>query len=127
MIGSMEAGIMETIDFILKLFSPDDQLILANNVFLTGSCSKFPGLKERLSRELTEIRPFQSTHRVNIAQDSSWDAWQGASNFAQSQNLNEVSITRDYYQEVGGDYLKEHYASNVFYPTPTTKLSEPMN
>lgn len=44
MIGSCEAGLAETIDFVLKLFSYDEQLILANNVFLTGGCSKFPGM-----------------------------------------------------------------------------------
>jgi actin-related protein 5 len=41
--GSCEAGLAETINFVLKLFSPEDQLLLADNVFLTGGCSKFPG------------------------------------------------------------------------------------
>lgn len=43
MIGSSEAGLAETIDFVLKMFDDDEQLILANNVFLTGGCSNFPG------------------------------------------------------------------------------------
>jgi actin-related protein 5 len=43
MMGSCEAGLAETINFVLKLFSPEDQLLLADNVFLTGGCSKFPG------------------------------------------------------------------------------------
>lgn len=43
MIGSCEAGLAETIDFVLKMFSESNQLILANNVFLTGGCANFPG------------------------------------------------------------------------------------
>lgn len=43
MIGSCEAGLAETIDFVLKMFPPNEQLILANNVFLTGGCANFPG------------------------------------------------------------------------------------
>ena len=44
MIGSCEAGLTETIEFVLKMFSVEDQLILANSVFLTGGCAKFPGI-----------------------------------------------------------------------------------
>lgn len=43
MIGSSEAGITETIGFVLKLFTADEQLSLAQNIFLTGSCAKFLG------------------------------------------------------------------------------------
>lgn len=43
MIGSSEAGLAETINYVLKLFTSEEQLLLANNVFLTGGISKFPG------------------------------------------------------------------------------------
>lgn len=42
-IGSSEAGITETIDFILKQFSLDEQSLLVQNIFLTGGCANFKG------------------------------------------------------------------------------------
>lgn len=125
MVGSIEAGIVETIDYVLKLFPAEEQMILVNNVFLTGSCCKFPGLMERLDRELTEIRPFQSTHKVTIAEDPTMDSWFGARKYAQENNLQDISISREDYQEFGGDYLKGHAASNRYFETPSPILTMP--
>lgn len=43
MMGNLEAGLAEAMDYVFKHFSPEDQLLLANNVFLTGGASQFPG------------------------------------------------------------------------------------
>jgi actin-related protein 5 len=36
MMGIGEAGLAETIDYVLKLFPAEDQQRLVNNVYLTG-------------------------------------------------------------------------------------------
>ena len=47
------------------------------------------------------------------------DAWNGARKWARSlNNLQAVSVTREEYDEKGGEYLKEHFASNRYVPTP---------
>lgn len=47
------------------------------------------------------------------------DAWNGARKWAKSLNsLQAVSVTREEYDEKGGEYLKEHFASNRYVPTP---------
>lgn len=47
------------------------------------------------------------------------DAWNGARKWARSLNsLQAVSVTREDYDEKGGEYLKEHFASNRYVPTP---------
>ncbi|VVD01173.1 unnamed protein product [Leptidea sinapis] len=46
MLGNMEAGLAETMEYVFKHFSPEDQLLLANNVFVTGGCSRFPDWNE---------------------------------------------------------------------------------
>lgn len=43
MIGSSEAGITETIEFVLKQFSLEEQSLLVQNIFLTGGCANFKG------------------------------------------------------------------------------------
>ncbi|KAG7312213.1 hypothetical protein JYU34_001682 [Plutella xylostella] len=118
MLGSHEAGLAETMEYVFKHFSAEDQLLLANNVFLTGGCSQFPGLKERLERELLEMRPFQSTHRVVTAADPSLDAWYGARDFAGSNEFEHWCISKEDYYEMGGEYLREHHASNKYYKSP---------
>lgn len=43
MMGNLEAGLAEAMEYVFKHFTPEDQLLLANNVFLTGGASQFPG------------------------------------------------------------------------------------
>ena len=45
MVGLSEAGLAETIDYVLKLFSAEDQQKLVNNIFITGGTAKIPGLQ----------------------------------------------------------------------------------
>ncbi|XP_069682790.1 actin-related protein 5 isoform X1 [Periplaneta americana] len=119
MIGSGEAGLAETIEFVLRGYPADVQSALVSNVFLTGGCAALPGLSERLRRELLEMRPFKSTFNVTIANNTTLDAWYGAQTFSSSPDLNQYLVTRSEYEERGGEYLKEHYASNKYYPSPT--------
>jgi actin-related protein 5 len=119
MIGICEAGLAETVDYVLKLFPADEQQKLVNNIFITGGVAKLPGLKERLEKELLEMRPFESTFSVKIAGDPSLDAWNGARKFATTgNNVNNFSISKEEYFELGGEYLKENCLSNKYFKTP---------
>lgn len=40
------------------------QAVLAENVYLTGGHLLYPGVKERVERELLAMRPFQSHFKV---------------------------------------------------------------
>lgn len=127
MIGSVEAGIAETIEFVLKLYPAEMQARLVGNIFLTGGPAKFPGLLERLNRELREIRPFGSNFQINIAKNTSIDAWYGARDFGLSGNLPEFLVSKKEYEEKGGEYFKEHLTSNTYTrspdPLPTVQVS----
>ncbi|XP_058056079.1 actin-related protein 5 [Anopheles bellator] len=117
-IGSFEAGLAETVDFVLKLFPPERRNDLVENVFLTGGCANIRGLKERLERELREMLPFQARFEVVFARDPLLDGWSGASKFCLTETFRHSLITREEYEECGGEYLKEHLNSNVYFPTP---------
>jgi len=118
MIGSVEAGIAETIEFVLKQYSSEEQKRLVSNIFLTSGSAAFPGLLERLKRELCEMRPFKSNFHVNIAKNTSLDAWYGARDFGLNGNLPEYLVTRKEYEEKGGEYFKEHSTSNTYTRSP---------
>lgn len=50
--------------FVLCRYSPELQAMLAENVYLTGGNLLYPGVKERVERELLAMRPFQSHFKV---------------------------------------------------------------
>lgn len=64
------------------------------------------------------MRPFQSSHKVVMARNASRDAWYGARDFAGSNDFESCCITKEEYYEMGGEFLKEHHASNKYYKSP---------
>lgn len=73
---------------------------------------------------MLQIRPFQSTYNVIAANNVNINAWHGAKDLANSSQFKEFTVSRHDYTECGSEYLKEHYASNRYFPTPTA-LNEP--
>jgi actin-related protein 5 len=123
MMGICEAGLAETIDYVLKLFPSDDQQRLVDNIFITGGIAKLPGLKERLLKELMEIRPFKSTFSVKIATDPSLNCWNGMKKFAAcDSDVKTFSIDKQEYYEHGGEFIKEHCLSNRYFKSPMEKI-----
>lgn len=117
LIGEEQAGIAETLQYILDRYPKDVQELLVQNVFLTGGNMMYPGMKVRIEKELLEMRPFQSSFQVQLASNPVLDAWYGARDWALDHLDNEdVWITRKDYEEKGGGYLREHCASNVYVP-----------
>ncbi|XP_030373567.1 actin-related protein 5 [Scaptodrosophila lebanonensis] len=118
MIGSSEAGLAELIAFVLKFFTASEQQRMVEHVYLTGGCAQFRGLKERLAKELLELRPFQSHFAIFESDNHTLGAWLGALVQANESSFNEILTTRQDYEEHGCEYFKEHNASNIYYPTP---------
>ncbi|XP_043213325.1 actin-related protein 5-like [Amphibalanus amphitrite] len=116
MLGLDQAGLAETIQFVLSKYPAESQQRLAGNVFVTGGVSNVPGLRQRLEHELRQMRPFQSSFAVSVASSPSLDAWRGARSLSAAGQLEYVS--RQQYVECGADYLAEHMASNRYWPTP---------
>ena len=124
-IGHEQAGISETVDFILKLFPEDTQQRLVENVLLTGSLAGLPGLKDRLETDLLASRPFKSKFRVKLAASPSRDGFNGAKHFAnQFISEDKYFLTRKDYEEYGDEYLKEHVCSNVYTITPSAPTTQ---
>uniref|UniRef100_A0A6I8MX87 Actin-related protein 5 n=2 Tax=Ornithorhynchus anatinus TaxID=9258 RepID=A0A6I8MX87_ORNAN len=117
LIGEEQAGLAETIQYVLDRFPKEVQDTLVQNVFLTGGNMMYPGMKSRIEKELLEMRPFQSSFQVHVASNPILDAWYGARDWAlEHMNSEEGWITRKDYEEKGGEYLREHAASNVHVP-----------
>ncbi|XP_034027622.1 actin-related protein 5 isoform X2 [Thalassophryne amazonica] len=124
LIGEDQMGLIETLQYVLARYTPEQQEVLVSNVFLTGGNMQYPGMKERIERELLAIRPFQSHFKVSLASRPALDAWFGARDWALEHPPGDVVegwISRRDYEEKGGEYLSEHGASNIFIPMKIVK------
>ncbi|KAJ2709258.1 Nuclear actin-protein involved in chromatin remodeling [Coemansia spiralis] len=119
LVGLDQAGLLETIDGILR--RTGNRLSLVNNVFVTGGgFSQVPGILERLERDIRSTVLAGAPIAVRRAADPLRDAWRGAALWStrEADAFRASSITRQDYLEHGGEYLREHGASNRYRAIP---------
>ncbi|KAJ2297528.1 Nuclear actin-protein involved in chromatin remodeling [Coemansia sp. RSA 2702] len=117
--GLDQAGLLETLEGIVR--QTGNRLSLVNNVFVTGGgFSKITGILERLQRDIRSIAPAGTPITVRQAADPLRDAWRGAALWSTNEAaaFKASCITRQDYLEHGGEYLREHGASNGFRAVP---------
>jgi actin-related protein 5 len=84
--------------------------------FTTGGNTLIRGFNERLRIDLRAILPAEQSCTVRGARDPLLDAWHGAAGWAGAASgakLRQASVTRQEYEEMGSDYMKEHDLGNV--------------
>ncbi|XP_044764854.1 actin-related protein 5 [Coccinella septempunctata] len=118
MLGSSEAGLSEVIAYVLSLFKPEDQLLLASNVIIIGGLSSLKGLRERVLSDLISVRPFRSKVNVKVAKNIGLTSWYGAKKWSKHPEFKKKLLTRQMYEEFGSEYFVTHPYSNPFYKTP---------
>uniref|UniRef100_A0A3P8WW16 Actin-related protein 5 n=1 Tax=Cynoglossus semilaevis TaxID=244447 RepID=A0A3P8WW16_CYNSE len=103
--GEDQMGLMETLQYVLARYTPEQQEALVSNIFLTGGNMQYPGVKERLERELLAVRPFQSQFKVTLASQPALGSWFGAKAWALEHppvgGGTEGWISRQDYEEKG--------------------------
>ena len=114
--GVDQAGLIEISSGIMQRSGHQDDLI--KDIFVTGGFASLEGLDTRIERELRAVLPAGSPLRVRKAADVKLDAWKGAGKWfremdreARKRNL----LTKNVWEECGGDYLIEHEMGNVPY------------
>ncbi len=113
MIGMENAGLGELIKIVLDCYPLQKRLELVKNVFLSGGNTQFEGFTERIQAEIQQVLPVGS--EVNVTRETDLScSWRGAADFAEAHLGDECWITRQQYDEMGGDYLSEHSCSNLF-------------
>ncbi|KAJ1773843.1 Nuclear actin-protein involved in chromatin remodeling [Coemansia sp. RSA 1813] len=114
LIGIDQAGLVETFEGVFRQVKRHS---LANNVFVTGGgFSQVAGMVSRLQKDIQSITPAHTPIKVTRAVDPLLDAWRGAAQWSikEPEAFTAASITRQDYLEYGGEYLREHAASNRF-------------
>jgi len=112
MAGVDSAGLGEVLQNVLARFSDGEKGKMVQNVFVTGTPSRLPGLQPRVHCTLRPILPPEMTLEVKSASDPSLDAWRGMADFAKTDELSKVSVTREEYEEWGGERIKKWWGGN---------------
>lgn len=81
-------------------------------MFLTGGPSQTSGLAERLALTLRPILAPGTPINISVAEDARLDAWRGMAELARSDELQQISVTREEYQEWGGERIKRWWGGN---------------
>jgi len=89
-----------------------DTLHVLQNVFLTGTPVRMPGLSDRLHATLRPILPPEMPLRIVRAADPSLDAWRGMAAFAQTEEFARVGVSKAEYEEWGGERVRRWWGGN---------------
>ena len=111
LVGIDQAGLDEMTGVtIRRLPSKDERLEdrLTSSIFMTGGCSLFPGINERLEAGIRMLRPCGSPIKVVRALDPVLDAWRGASIYAANLQFPQQTFSRADYYEKGEDWLRSY-------------------
>ncbi|KAF5361609.1 hypothetical protein D9758_007352 [Tetrapyrgos nigripes] len=99
--------------------SPDSiKRLLTSNILLTGTPSLLPGLIPRLHEALRPVLPVDLPIQIRRAEDPGLDAWRGMARFAGTEEFGGggggrgVSMTREEYEEYGGERVKRWWGGN---------------
>ncbi|KAH0838738.1 hypothetical protein J3R83DRAFT_7092 [Lanmaoa asiatica] len=113
MAGVDSAGVGEVLQSVLARFTEPEKARLVKNVFVTGGSSQFPGLRERIYATLRPILP-PDMHLGEVvrAADPLLDGWRGMATFANTEEFKRVGVTREEYDEWGGERIKRWWGGN---------------
>ena len=101
MIGSESEGIHKMIYNTVMNCDIDLRKDLFYNIVLSGGTTMFPGINERLTKELDRLTPPSSTVKVVTPPERKYSVWIGGSILASLNTFQEKWYTRDDYDEFG--------------------------
>uniref|UniRef100_A0A7S2UUF9 Actin n=1 Tax=Fibrocapsa japonica TaxID=94617 RepID=A0A7S2UUF9_9STRA len=101
MIGKEANGIHHcTFETIMKC-DMDVRKELYNNVVLSGGTTMFPGIEDRLTKELTSLAPSTMKVKVIAPNERKYSVWIGGSILASLQSFQQMWISKAEYDESG--------------------------
>ena len=105
-LGLESAGIHETIFNSIRKCDVDVRKELYGNIVLSGGSTMFPGLVDRVRKELTSLAPSTMNIRIIAPDERKYSVWIGGSILASLSNFQQICISKIEYEETG--YLIVH-------------------
>jgi len=101
LIGKESMGIHQLLFDSIQKCDIDIRRELYTNAVLSGGSTMFPGISDRLSKELTTLAPASIKIRVVAPAERKYSVWIGGSILSSLSTFNEMWVTRDEYDESG--------------------------
>lgn len=117
--GLDQAGVAELLSDLLYRrldgnFSANGQShSMIQDVFITGGLAKLPNFVERTTKDFTAFLPVGAPLKVRRAKDPILDAWKGMQKWSQSEECENSYVSKEEYEELGPEYIKEHGLGNA--------------
>ena len=100
-IGSEENALDELIYRSIQNCDVDLRRDLYANIVLSGGSTMFPGLKERLHKELTELVPETMEVKIIAPPERRYSVWIGGSILSSLKTFAKLWVTKKEYKEIG--------------------------
>ncbi|MHA1305144.1 MAG: actin, cytoplasmic 2 [Candidatus Heimdallarchaeaceae archaeon] len=100
-VGSEEMPLDEQIYQAITDCDVDLRRDLYSNIVLSGGSTMFPGLKERLHKELTELVPETMEVKIIAPPERRYSVWIGGSILSSLKTFAKLWVTKKEYQETG--------------------------
>ncbi|KAK8845440.1 hypothetical protein IAR55_006153 [Kwoniella newhampshirensis] len=116
MFGVDSAGVGEIAGWVLNGFEEEERKRLMQCIFVTGGAANIPNLIPKLRSVLTPILPFRAPLKIVSSLDGGdprLEAWRGMAEWSVTEEAKGARVTRQEYDEFGGEWLKEHSWGNV--------------
>mmetsp|Transcript_79435 Transcript_79435/g.199620 ORF Transcript_79435/g.199620 Transcript_79435/m.199620 type:complete len:1284 (+) Transcript_79435:52-3903(+) len=99
--GSNAHGIQDLAFNAIRACDVDIRKDLFSNIVLAGGSSLFPGLVDRLTKELSALAPSTMRVQVHAPPERRYSSWIGGSILSSLSTFNSMWITKSEYEEVG--------------------------
>ena len=101
LVGNEQPGLHEFVYNSIMKCDVDIRADLYSNIVLAGGTSMFPGIADRLQKEVAQLAPPTMKIKVNASDERKYSAWIGGSILASLTTFNTMWISQDEYDESG--------------------------
>jgi actin-related protein len=101
MLGREADGIHRMTFDSIKQADIDVRRELYSNIVLSGGTTMYPGLKERMGKELTALAPASAKVKIVAPEERKYSVWIGGSILSSLTSFSDMWITKAEYDESG--------------------------
>lgn len=101
LIGRECPGLSESVYETIKKADLNTRKDLYHNVVLSGGSTMFPGIAERLKRDVSQMAPSSANVRVVAQPERKYCVWIGGSILGSLSSFRKVWISKEEYEEIG--------------------------
>ncbi|KAF8323836.1 Actin/actin-like protein [Clavulina sp. PMI_390] len=105
MLGTESVGIQKTLHNSILKCNPDIRRDLYGNIILSGGNTMYPGMADRIYKELTALTPASSRIAVVSPPERKYSVWIGGSILASLDTFQSLWVSKQDYEESGASIV----------------------